>query len=63
MNEWVKKADLAKLPECARWHAGFVRDALEQALHQRQPVGKSGLVHSTFPGKLHKSAFKAIGMS
>jgi transposase InsO family protein len=26
-------------------HAGFVLDALEQALHERRPVGDGGLVH------------------
>ncbi len=30
--------------------AGFVLDALEQALHQRRPVGKSGLVHHSDRG-------------
>jgi IS30 family transposase len=28
-------------------HAGFVLDALEQALHDRQPVHRSGLVHQS----------------
>jgi transposase InsO family protein len=30
--------------------AGFVLDALEQALHQRRPAGKSGLVHHSDRG-------------
>jgi putative transposase len=28
-------------------HAGFVLDALEQALHDRRPVHRGGLVHHT----------------
>ena len=31
-------------------HAGFVRDALEQALHERQPVRGDGLVHHSDRG-------------
>ena len=31
-------------------HAGFVLDALEQALHQRKPVGGGGLVHHSDRG-------------
>src|ERR1700752_62345 len=31
-------------------HAGFVLDALEQALHERQPVRGSGLVHHSDRG-------------
>jgi len=31
-------------------HAGFVRDALEQALHDRQPVHRGGLVHHSDRG-------------
>ncbi len=31
-------------------HAGFVLDALEQALHERQPVSDSGLVHHSDRG-------------
>jgi putative transposase len=31
-------------------HAGFVRDALEQALHERRPVRGSGLVHHSDRG-------------
>ena len=27
-------------------HAGFVLDALEQALHDRRPVHRGGLVHT-----------------
>src|ERR1700752_4102575 len=33
-----------------RAHAGFVLDALEQALHERQPVRGSGLVHHSDRG-------------
>lgn len=35
--------------------AGFVLDALEQALHQRRPVGKSGLVHHSDRGSRYVS--------
>lgn len=35
--------------------AGFVLDALEQALHQRRPVGKSGLVHHSDRGSQYLS--------
>jgi transposase InsO family protein len=35
--------------------AGFVLDALEQALHQRRPVGKSGLVHHSDRGSQYVS--------
>ena len=28
-------------------HAGFVLDAIEQALHERRPVQGGGLVHSS----------------
>ncbi len=35
--------------------AGFVLDALEQALHQRRPVGKSGLVHHSDRGNQYVS--------
>ena len=31
-------------------HAGFVLDALEQAIHARKPVGKGGLVHHSDRG-------------
>jgi putative transposase len=31
-------------------HAGFVLDALEQALHDRRPVRRSGLVHHSDRG-------------
>ena len=31
-------------------HAGFVLDALDQALHDRRPVKRSGLVHHSDPG-------------
>jgi transposase InsO family protein len=31
-------------------HAGFVLDALEQALHDRRPVSGSGLVHHSYRG-------------
>jgi transposase InsO family protein len=31
-------------------HASFVLDALEQALHERQPVRKSGLIHHSDRG-------------
>jgi transposase InsO family protein len=33
-----------------RAHAGFVLDALEQALHDRQPVHRGGLVHHSDRG-------------
>lgn len=36
-------------------HAGFVLDALEQALHQRQPVHKGGLVHHSDRGSQYVS--------
>ncbi len=35
--------------------AGFVLDALEQALHQRRPVGKSGLIHHSDRGSQYLS--------
>ena len=35
--------------------AGFVLDALEQALHQRRPAGKSGLVHHSDRGSQYLS--------
>ena len=35
--------------------AGFVLDALEQALHQRRPAGKSGLVHHSDRGSQYVS--------
>jgi putative transposase len=31
-------------------HASFVLDALEQALHNRQPVRKGGLIHHSDRG-------------
>ena len=31
-------------------HAGFVLDALEQALHDRQPLHRGGLVHHSDRG-------------
>ncbi len=31
-------------------HAGFVLDALEQALHERRPVHRAGLVHHSDRG-------------
>ena len=31
-------------------HAGFVLDALEQALHDRRPVHRGGLVHHSDRG-------------
>lgn len=31
-------------------NAGFVLDALEQALHERRPVRKSGLIHHSDRG-------------
>ncbi len=36
-------------------HAGFVLDALEQALHDRQPVHSSGLVHHSDRGSQYLS--------
>jgi len=36
-------------------HAGFVLDALEQALHERQPVNGSGLVHHSDRGSQYLS--------
>jgi putative transposase len=36
-------------------HAGFVLDALEQALHDRRPVSGSGLVHHSDRGVQHVS--------
>jgi transposase InsO family protein len=36
-------------------HAGFVLDALEQALHDRKPVGKGGLVHHSDRGSQYLS--------
>jgi len=35
--------------------AGFVLDALEQALHQRRPPGKSGLIHHSDRGSQYLS--------
>ena len=37
-------------------HAGFVLDALEQALHDRRPVHRGGLVHHSDRGS--QSEFK-----
>jgi putative transposase len=31
------------------WHASFVLDALEQALHDRRPVHRGGLIHRRGP--------------
>ena len=36
-------------------HAGFVLDALEQALHERRPVHRSGLVHHSDRGSQYVS--------
>jgi putative transposase len=36
-------------------HTGFVLDALEQALHERRPVGKTGLVHHSDRGSQYVS--------
>jgi len=36
-------------------HAGFVLDALEQALHDRRPVGRGGLVHHSDRGSQYVS--------
>jgi transposase InsO family protein len=36
-------------------HAGFVLDALEQALHDRRPVHRSGLVHHSDRGSQYVS--------
>jgi putative transposase len=36
-------------------HAGFVLDALEQAIHDRKPVGKDGLVHHSDRGSQYLS--------
>jgi len=36
-------------------HAGFVLDALEQALHERRPVHRSGLVHHSDRGSQYLS--------
>jgi transposase InsO family protein len=36
-------------------HAGFVLDALEQALHERRPVHKAGLVHHSDRGSQYVS--------
>lgn len=36
-------------------HAGFVLDALEQALHQRRPVHKGGLIHHSDRGSQYVS--------
>ena len=36
-------------------HAGFVLDALEQALHDRKPIRKSGLVHHSDRGSQYVS--------
>jgi len=36
-------------------HAGFVLDALEQALHDRKPVGKGSLVHHSDRGSQYLS--------
>ena len=37
--------------------ADFVLDALEQALHERQPAGKSGLVHHSDSQKIEASSW------
>jgi transposase InsO family protein len=39
----------------ARAHAGFVLDALEQALHDRRPGHRSGLVHHSDRGSQYVS--------
>jgi len=36
-------------------HAGFVLDALEQALHDRRPVKRGGLVHHSDRGSQYVS--------
>src|SRR5438045_9429144 len=36
-------------------HAGFVLDALEQALHDRRPIHRSGLVHHSDRGSQYVS--------
>jgi putative transposase len=36
-------------------HAGFVLDALEQALHNRQPLRRGGLVHHSDRGSQYVS--------
>ena len=36
-------------------HAGFVLDALEQALHDRRPVGRGGLVHHSEAASMFRS--------
>jgi transposase InsO family protein len=38
-------------------HAGFVLDALEQALHDRRPVHRGGLVHHSDRGIQHPSVY------
>lgn len=38
-----------------RAHAGFVLDALEQALHQRRPFSEGGLVHHSDRGSQYLS--------
>ena len=40
---------------CRTAHAGFVLDALEQAVHQRQPVKDTGLVHHSDRGSQYLS--------
>ena len=47
----ARRADPGKLPTRARTaHAGFVLDALEQALHERRPIQQGGLVHHSDRG-------------
>lgn len=36
-------------------HASFVLDALEQALHERRPVHRGGLVHHSYRGSQYVS--------
>ena len=36
-------------------HAGFVLDALEQAIHDRKPVSKGGLIHHADRGSQYLS--------
>jgi putative transposase len=42
-------------------HAGFVLDALEQALHDRKPVSGAGLVHHSDRGASRRGRARAIG--
>jgi hypothetical protein len=37
-------------------HAGFVLDALEQAVHERRPVQGGGLVHHSDSQKIEASS-------